>query len=75
MIKKLALCGGEKLFDHTQMPDELFHWPIITEEDEQKAKEMVQQYMDFDEILITHAGSTISSHCGPKTLGVLFIRK
>ena len=47
----------------------------LTEEDEQKAKEMVQQYMDFDEILITHAGSTISSHCGPKTLGVLFIRK
>lgn len=27
----------------------------------------------FDEILVTRAGSVISSHCGPGTLGVLFI--
>ena len=27
----------------------------------------------FEEILITRAGSVISSHCGPGTLGVLFI--
>lgn len=29
----------------------------------------------FDEILITTAGSTVTSHCGKDTLGVLFIRK
>ena len=29
----------------------------------------------FDEILITRAGGVISSHCGPGTLGVLFIEK
>lgn len=29
----------------------------------------------FEEILETTAGSTITSHCGPATLGVLFIRK
>ncbi len=29
----------------------------------------------FDEILETTAGCTITSHCGPNTLGVLFIRK
>lgn len=28
----------------------------------------------FEEILVTRAGSVISSHCGPGTLGVLFIR-
>ena len=28
----------------------------------------------FDEILITRAGGVISSHCGPGTLGVLFIK-
>lgn len=37
----------------------------------------VYQYLEnlniFDEILITRAGSVISSHCGPGTLGVLFI--
>ena len=27
----------------------------------------------FDEILETHAGCVVSSHCGPNTLGVLFI--
>ena len=29
----------------------------------------------FDEILITRAGCVISSHCGPGTLGVLFIQE
>ena len=29
----------------------------------------------FEEILITRAGGVISSHCGPGTLGVLFIEK
>lgn len=38
-------------------------------------KDLVQQYMTFDEILITRAGCTISSHCGPNTLGILFMTK
>ena len=29
----------------------------------------------FNEILETRAGSVICSHCGPGTLGVLFISK
>ncbi|MBQ7821721.1 MAG: DegV family protein [Clostridia bacterium] len=29
----------------------------------------------FDEILVTRAGAVISSHCGPNTLGILFISK
>ncbi len=29
----------------------------------------------FEEILITRAGGVISSHCGPNTLGILFIDK
>lgn len=39
----------------------------------------VRQYLDnlhvFNEILETRAGSVVSSHCGPGTLGVLFIAK
>jgi len=39
--------------------------------------EMVREYLQglnvFGEILETRAGSVISSHCGPGTLGVLFI--
>jgi DegV family protein with EDD domain len=29
----------------------------------------------FKEVLVTHAGGVISSHCGPNTLGVLYISK
>lgn len=37
--------------------------------------EAVKAYGVFDEVLVTRAGCTISSHCGRNTLGVLFIRK
>ena len=36
-------------------------------------KERLEALHYFDEILITVAGGVISSHCGPGTLGVLFI--
>ena len=39
------------------------------------AKECVKEYGHFREILDTTAGGTICVHCGPNTLGVLFIRK
>ncbi len=34
----------------------------------------IGQYASFEEITETHAGCTISCHCGPYTLGILFIR-
>lgn len=37
--------------------------------------DVVKSKKYFKEIIITRAGCTISSHCGPGTLGVLFIRK
>ena len=36
-------------------------------------KEYLESLGQFEEILITRAGGVISSHCGPGTLGVLFI--
>ncbi len=36
-------------------------------------KEQVEELFDFDEILETCAGSTITAHCGQNTLGLLFI--
>ena len=35
----------------------------------------VAQYNDFNNTYWTHAGCTVSCHCGPGTLGVLFVRK
>ncbi len=39
------------------------------------AKAKVAELQQFDEILETTAGGTITNHCGEETLGVLFIRK
>ncbi len=37
--------------------------------------EQIRELAPFQEILLTCAGCTVSSHCGRNTLGVLFIRK
>ena len=47
----------------------------VTEECEHAVKNAVDEYADFENIYWTKAGSTISCHCGPGTLGVLFVRK
>lgn len=39
------------------------------------AREVIASIMHFDEVLFTDAGCTISGHCGPGTLGILFMRK
>ncbi len=46
-----------------------------TPEEVQAAKDAVAQYSNFKEVCETIAGCTVSCHCGPKCLGVLFIRK
>lgn len=38
------------------------------------AEKAVRKYGKFKEILITSAGCTIASHCGPNCLGILFYR-
>ena len=47
----------------------------LPEQTVQKAVETVQSLQKFEEIDVTRAGCTVSSHCGPGTIGVLFIRK
>ena len=39
-----------------------------------ECKQQIDDLGVFEEVLITRAGCTISSHCGRNTLGVLFIR-
>lgn len=38
-------------------------------------REELKKYHDFGEILVSRASCTISCHCGPATLGVLFLTK
>jgi DegV family protein with EDD domain len=43
-----------------------------SEEVVSQVREYLEGLHHFQEIYVTHAGSVISSHCGPNTLGVLF---
>jgi DegV family protein with EDD domain len=47
----------------------------VTEECEQAVKAAVAEFGQFENIYWTEAGCTVSCHCGPGTLGVLFVRK
>lgn len=48
---------------------------IVSDECYAAVKEAVSEYGKFDHIYETTAGCTISCHCGPGTLGILFVRK
>ena len=68
---KDRLCGREDLdketlfVTRTPVSDECF----------QAVSEAVAQYNDFENTYWNEAGCTVSCHCGPGTLGVLFVRK
>lgn len=47
----------------------------ISPEREQLVYNILKETGRFDEIFITRASCTISSHCGPNTLGILFMDK
>ena len=40
-----------------------------------KVVALVKELHSFEEVIVTTAGSTITSHCGPDCLGVLFLKK
>ena len=48
---------------------------VVSDDCDAAVKAAVAQYSKFDNIYETTAGCTISCHCGPGTLGVLFVRK
>lgn len=41
----------------------------------QRVREEIQKLAPFAEIIETHAGCTVTSHCGKNTLGILYINK
>lgn len=56
----------ERIFvTHTETPQEVV----------ESVKATVKEYKNFEIMEETVAGCTVSCHCGPNTLGVLFIRK
>lgn len=47
----------------------------LNDESLEALKKLVAEAAPFKRIFVTKAGCTVSSHCGPKTMGVLFVRK
>ena len=48
---------------------------VISDECEAAVEDAVKEYGNFENVYNTQAGCTVSCHCGPGTLGVLFVRK
>jgi len=47
----------------------------VSRETADKVEQEIRALAPFDEILHTNAGCTVSCHCGPACLGILFLRK
>lgn len=75
--KCLATYVKERLSDRDDLSREtLFVTHTKVDEDCEKAvAEAVSAYGNFETVYNTVAGCTVSCHCGPGTLGVLFVRK
>lgn len=48
---------------------------LVSEEAYAAVKHAVAEYGRFENVFETTAGCTVSCHCGPGTLGILFVRK
>lgn len=58
------------------VPDTLFiTYTVVSDESLQAVNDVVSENGKFENIYSCTAGCTVSCHCGPGTLGVLFVRK
>ena len=75
--KCLASYIKERLADREDIDrDTLFITrTVVTDECSKAVSDAVAAYGNFANIYETTAGCTVSCHCGPGTLGVLFVRK
>jgi len=67
----------ERLAGKTVVEDWAFitHSGGVAEDTLAQLTELVKSLAPFREVFLTQAGCTVSSHCGPGTLGVLFLRQ
>ena len=67
----------DRLCDRTDIDNGLLFltYTPVSNECLDAVKESIRQYGHFHTVLETTAGCTVSCHCGPGTLGILFVRK
>lgn len=75
--KCLATYVKDRLADRDDLDREILfvtHTPV-SEQETAAVKAAVASYGNFKNIYWTDAGCTVSCHCGPGTVGLLFVRK
>lgn len=76
-----AKCLTNYVKDRIADRDDLDYWTLfithtpVTEQCRAAVMDAVNTYSRFENVYETEAGCTVSCHCGPGTLGVLFVRK
>lgn len=77
LVKCLQAYVADQLSDlHAIDPRRIFITHTdISDEALQTVREAVENTHYFEEIVETEAGCTVSCHCGPGTLGILFIKR
>ena len=75
--KCLAGYVKERLADREDLDQDILFITKTTVTDEcySAVKDAVAEYGNFSHVYETDAGCTVSCHCGPGTLGILFVRK
>jgi len=63
--------SGRDSLDHSLL---FLTYTTVSDECLSTVKKAISEYGNFDEIVENTAGCTVSCHCGPSTLGILFIR-
>lgn len=75
--KCLANYVKDRLADRKDLETDLLFitYTPVSDSDLAAVRDAVAQHSSFETVIESEAGCTISCHCGPGTLGVLFIRK
>lgn len=76
-VKCLETYVTDRLKDRTDLIyDRIFiTYTTCSDEGLKVVHQTIDRWSKFEHVIETHAGCTVSCHCGPGTLGVLFIRK
>ena len=64
--------SGREDIDHSKI---FITKTVVSDEEYAAVKDAVNTYGNFETVYETDAGCTVSCHCGPGTLGILFVRK
>jgi len=75
--KCLEIYVKERLadFENVDLTRVFITHPACSPETVERVREVIKKCITFHEIIETNAGCTVSNHCGPNTLGIIFKQK